>query len=106
MVGARRPRRPLPPPPARRGLNMRGGVGALIVGARRNLPPGELYRRGMAGIGDDEGPSLAGSVVDRLVGGKLTEISQQLDDVELLLKVSAGAALFAGIAALVALRRR
>jgi hypothetical protein len=71
-----------------------------VIGAEQGLPSGELMRRGMAGMGD------VTEAIDTLTGGLVTHINSRLDDVELALKVSAGCALFAGLAALVALRRR
>jgi len=93
--------------PAGGAPNMRGmgDVAALIVGARRNLPP-EAYRRGLAGLGEAEPPSVATNILDQLSGGRVSQISEQLDNVELLLKVSTGAALLAAVVALIALRRR
>jgi hypothetical protein len=93
----------LPATPApRRGLHGLGddGATAVLVGARRNLPPGELYRQGMAGMGD------ATEILDKLTGGRVTQFSDQLDRLEMWLEISIGAALFAGAAALIALRRK
>lgn len=91
-----------------RGIAGIGDVAALVVGAERQLPPGELRRRAMAGIGDDEGGAASATTrfIDQVTGGKLTELDQTLDDIGLLLKISAGCAAFAGIAALIALRRK
>lgn len=98
------PPQQLAPAPAARHRALPGGMGdlapAVIVGARRNLAPGELVRRGMAGIGD------ATEILDKLTGGKVTEFSDQLDRLEFWLEVSVAASLFAGAAALIALRRK
>lgn len=77
-------------PPARSGM---GNVAALLVSAEQGLPSRELVRRGMAGMGD-------GGILDSLTGGKVTEISQQLDEVKVLLIASAAAAGFAGLTSL------
>lgn len=76
-----------------------GDVAALIVGARPAI-------RGMAGLGDAEPPSVGTNILDQLSGGRVSQISSQLDDVELLLKVSTAAAVFAALATLIALGRK
>jgi hypothetical protein len=95
---------PPAPPVRRRGLHGLGdeGAPAVIVGARQGLPPGELARRGMAGMGD----VTVTSVLDQLTGGRVTQVSDQMDRLELGLQLSIAASMFAGLAALIALRRR
>ncbi len=75
---------------------------AVVVGAQQGLPPGELARRGMAGLGDFD----ITATIDKLTGGKATQVSDQLDRLEMWLQVAVVASLFAGGAALMALRRK
>lgn len=74
---------------------------ALIVNIRRR-GPGQ-----MLGV---EGPHMADvpGVLDTITGGEYTRFGQQLDRLELLLKVSIAASLVAGMAGLAVLftRRR
>lgn len=64
-----------------------GDLSALVIGAERGLPPGELWRRGMAGMGDDSGGWL-----NSLAGGAIADISAKLAKVEFALKLSTAAA--------------
>jgi hypothetical protein len=80
------------------GMGTFGDVSAMVVGAPR-MPPGELYRRGMAGMG-------ATNWIDTLTGGKITAISGQLASVERALKISTAASVVAGLVAVVSLLRR
>ncbi len=73
---------------------------AVIVGARQGLPPGELYRRGMAGMDD------LTDILDKVTGGKVTTFGDQLDRLEFWLEIAVVSSLFAGAAALLALRRK
>jgi hypothetical protein len=63
---------------------------AIIVNTRRRGP------HQMAGVLD---------TIDRLTGGEVTQVKQQLDTLELLLKVSIGASIVAGVASIIAIAR-
>jgi hypothetical protein len=64
-----------------------GDLSALVIGAERGLPPGELWRRGMAGMGDE-----GGGFLNTLTGGAVADISAKLTRVEFALKLSTAAA--------------
>ena len=72
-----------------------GSVEALVVNTVRR-GPGQ-----MAGMGLD-----LTSIADTLTGGKVTEVSDQLDRLEVALKVSIAASVIAGLLASWALLRR
>ena len=78
-----------------------GGLEALLVGAPAGLPPGELWRQGMRGMGE----SLVGGWANALTGGAVANVGQQLARVEIALKVSTVAAIVsAAIGVLLAFR--
>lgn len=86
LHGPGRRRRPLHKRPGQmRGM---GDLSALVIGAEKGLPPGELWRRGMAGMGDDTG----GGFLNTLTGGAVADISAKLAKVEFALKLSTAAA--------------
>jgi hypothetical protein len=60
------------------------GVSALVIGTPPGSRPGELWRQGMAGMGD--------GLLDKLAGGTIATIQGQLSKVELALKISTAAA--------------
>ena len=79
-----------------------GDVAALVIGAQNDIPPARLRAQGMAGMGEGLLNQLKAGVEQRT-----TEIGQKLDNVELLLKVTIGAALFsAAMSVFTATRRR
>ena len=78
-----------------------GDVAALVIGAQNDIPAARLRAQGMAGMGD--------SLLDQLKAGvtqKTTEIGHKLDKVEILLKVTIGAALFSAAMSIVTATRR
>jgi len=78
-----------------------GDVAALVIGAQNNIPAARLRAQGMAGMGE--------SLLDQLKAGvaqKTTEIGRKLDKVEVLLKVTIGAAIFSAAMSLISATRR
>lgn len=88
ILGQRRPRRTLRPGPAFRHAATRD---VFFIDHAGGWKAG-----GLNGLGGE-------SLLDLATGGAPTKISKQLDKVELALKVSTGAALFAGAVGLVQL---
>ncbi len=80
------------------------GLSALVVGAPSGLPRGELWREGMADLGDE---SATGAWLNTVTGGAVADIAAKLARVETALKVSTAAALgSAALALFLAFRRR
>jgi hypothetical protein len=101
LIGGHRPRRRRRPGPGASSAGMQG-VAALVIGTPRRATPEQLWRQGMAGMGETRGRSL----LDRITGGGVTNIQEQLGRVELALKVSTAAAVVGMLLTAFAVLRR